>query len=1627
MPKPPRVFISYARQDGEAFAQALRERLEREEPALTLWLDRAQMEGGRSWWKQITDALDGVEFMVVVMTPAALTSLNTRKEWRYARQRGVCVYPVKGRRDAELDYKALPQWMRKAHFYDLEHEWETFLRYLKDSCRTTRVPFMAPDLPRSHVERPVELQALLGSVLDTRSENPIPGTVALHGAGGFGKTTLATALCHHDDVITVFDDGILWVTLGPKPDVLEGLTTLYAALTGNRLGFVDEEDAAHHLVEVLEDKSCLIVLDDVWDAASLKPFLRGGRDCTRLVTTRQFELAAEFRRIDAGEMAPPQAVQVLTARLETPPSDLRPFRELAKRMGAWPLMLALAGATLRQLMARRYTLEGALTHLDQALRHRGVVAFDQRNATERHQAISQTIEISLELLHEEERARFIEIAIFPPATSIPLTEVGTLWRMDDFDTEELVLQLDNLSLLRFDAPLRTLRVHDVMREYLASQVRDTKLLHSRLVGAWKDWYHLPDAYAWRWLSYHLTEAGRVEELERLLLDFDWLQAKLEAPGDAGLLSDYQLARKHSSLESPRLHPLRLLEEAIRLSAPALGRDKTQFAGQLCGRLLAHESAEVQAVLHKARQWAGAPWLRPLTQSLTSPGGPLLATLAGHEDALLAAAVTPDWSYAVSASADRTLKCWDLREGTERWTLRGHTDRVLQVAVTPDAQRAISSSLDRTLRLWDLESGKELRTIHAPPQLVSALAMTSDGRYAISGSEEQTLRLWDLESGKERWSRHGHTAPISEVFVTPDNQRVLSISDDLTLKVWDLESGAELHTISCYPLDSQFLALSTRDGQYAVAPYGEVLGVWNLQPDTGAVTDLEFLRGHSARVNAVAATPDERYIVSASSDGLLKVWDLKAKKEVRTLQGHTTGVRAVAVSPRGDQAVSAAEDGTLKVWSLETGTELRTLEGHGGQVNAVVLTPDGEQAISASTDQTLKVWLLGSGTERFTLRGHVAGVTHLAMLPDGQRVVSASEDGTLRIWDLETGRERAVLRGQGGPVVALTVAPDGRHAVSASDDGILRLWELEAGRELHSLRGHTGRVWALAITPDGQRIVSAARDDTVRVWSLHAGEALRLVELARGKGTESLLLDGHLWTLTMTPDGSSVFISNHYFGCQFVDVASGSITLISYFGRRSTFALTPDCRRALAAMGDATLTLWNLESGAELLSRHTRGGPLTAVTMTPNAQRALSFSKGAPPQLWNLEDGSVVDVDDLEVQGDVFGALLTPDGRRAIIRHVNSHSLLLFNLETKVSYTIPDSSRSFSGRVVFVKPDSRRALSVSDDQTLKMWDLESEPALQTRAEHRYAVEAVTVTPDGRHAVSAGAFELLKVWDLETGREFRSLPHPGTHINTLHATQDGQYLISISNKNSVKVWNMATGAELRTFRLDEGWALATRMTPDGRRAVSALDDGTLKVWDMESGREVVTFTGHLEENVLDSFSVFMLQGGRRIASATLDSLRVWDLECGEEVRSFALQETGLDIFTTIAVTPDGCRAVLNTYQGELPVLDLREGKVLFTLSGHTSLVNAAALTPDGRYLASVANDATLRLWDLEQQKPLAIFSGDDPLITCALAPAGTALIAGSMEGRVHLLRLQGQRRRNPSAFRHRPGRQRDGEYA
>lgn len=171
---------------------------------------------------------------------------------------------------------------------------------------------MVDDLPADFVPRPTEFEPLVQAILGAGSTVGI--TTALKGAGGFGKTTLARAVCHDPRGRQKFTDGVLWATLGEKPgevDLIQQMRDMMTRLTGQTPPELGLQALKTLWSEILGDKACLIVIDDAWRVGDLDPFMQGGPKAARLITTRSATILPSrtiARPVDA--MTTSEAVQV---------------------------------------------------------------------------------------------------------------------------------------------------------------------------------------------------------------------------------------------------------------------------------------------------------------------------------------------------------------------------------------------------------------------------------------------------------------------------------------------------------------------------------------------------------------------------------------------------------------------------------------------------------------------------------------------------------------------------------------------------------------------------------------------------------------------------------------------------------------------------------------------------------------------------------------------------------------------------------------------------------------------------------------------------------------------------------------------------------------------------------------------------------------------------------------------------------------------------------------------------------------------------------------------------------------------------------------------------------------------
>jgi hypothetical protein len=431
-PTSARVFVSYSRKDGAAFAASLRKKLLKQQ--LSVWQDIVALEGGRDWWSQIEDAIrsKALQHFVFVVTPAALASPVVRREIRLARQEGKTVSPVKGPDLGDLG--KVPRWFGNVYELDRPESLRAFIDRLQRDSQQKRVPMMAPEPPVDFVRRPGEFQALKAKLLDSKGD-AVAISAALKGAGGYGKTTLAKALAHDPDIQDAYFDGVLWVELGEKPDNLLGLIAdLITILTGAPPGLATIDAAAAALGEALGERRILMIVDDAWREQDLRPFLRGGSNTTRLITTRLSRVLPTnaFRQpVDA--MKGEEARELLASDLpkEQVLAQTKELSGLADRLGEWAQLLKLVNGFLRERVNEGgERLQGALADVNARLTEEGLVAFADDDEGDRSKAVARTINLSLELLDEKQRERLAELAGLPRGFGYPHKDCRALMARD---------------------------------------------------------------------------------------------------------------------------------------------------------------------------------------------------------------------------------------------------------------------------------------------------------------------------------------------------------------------------------------------------------------------------------------------------------------------------------------------------------------------------------------------------------------------------------------------------------------------------------------------------------------------------------------------------------------------------------------------------------------------------------------------------------------------------------------------------------------------------------------------------------------------------------------------------------------------------------------------------------------------------------------------------------------------------------------------------------------------------------------------------------------------------------------------------------------------------------------------
>ncbi|MEZ6091587.1 MAG: protein kinase [Pirellulaceae bacterium] len=716
-------------------------------------------------------------------------------------------------------------------------------------------------------------------------------------------------------------------------------------------------------------------------------------------------------------------------------------------------------------------------------------------------------------------------------------------------------------------------------------------------------------------------------------------------------------------------------------------------------------------------------------------------LVGHAAAVRSVSFASRGRLLISAGHDNTIRVWNSENGECIKVLRGHGLWVRDSRLSADGRTVVSAGYDETTRIWDIDGYEEMRVLRGKlldghDDAILSADLSPDASLVVTGSRDRTIKTWDATTGQPLQAfREGHAFLASNAIAVREGRLIASAAVDDTVRLWDGETGAELRLLKGTGRTAALAA--SRDGRWIL---------------TGGPKESNAEGNEREETDAINQ-PDQTWSA--------RLWNADTGKIVHELRGrHKAMVCCVAISPDAKQLFTGDFNGTGILWNAETGEFLRRLAFHQSKLLHARFTPDGQQLLTASLERGVLRWNLKTGevlADRTLL--HSEPIVAVASNRTARLLVTVAADQKVRIWDTQSDRVVRTIasRSDGGrmPIDGVAISPDDATVLTVSRErGTVRAFDVASGEEKLFPQsgeksgafidlGAQSRIWTACFLADSRHVMTVG-GDSLFVWEMNES----LPQFRRKQ--LSCSPHGGVSTVGFSPDASEV-VSGSWDSTanlwntktgqvrrKLVGKHSGPVHCATYSNRREQPLIA-------TASADATIVLWDAESGTFVQRLVGHAGPVNRVQFSADDRRLVSASDDGTVRVWNLQTGEATV---FKHSGPVLNAVFSPDGER-IATATADHMALLWDVGTR-SQIVELPGHTAAVTSIAISADGKRLLTGSEDFTSKLWDVSERGLLSggkellTLAAHTRELTSVGFSRDLRQVLTSSRDGTAIIW-------------------------------------------------------------------------------------------------------------------------------------------------------------------------------------------------------------------------------------------------------------------------------------------
>lgn len=611
--------------------------------------------------------------------------------------------------------------------------------------------------------------------------------------------------------------------------------------------------------------------------------------------------------------------------------------------------------------------------------------------------------------------------------------------------------------------------------------------------------------------------------------------------------------------------------------------------------------------------------------------------------------------------------------------------------------------------------------------------------------------------------------------------------------------------------------------------------------------------HRAPITAVAFDANGARIVTASSDGEVKLWSTSDMSAPLGDFEHDATITCAVFTNCGDALVIGDDKGDVSLYKSSPPHNLAAQFKHPSYIRSIVCAPQGELFATICTDTTVRLWKVSEAAQPFKLLTHEEQLRSLQFAPTADMIVTAGVAGRAYAWSTDTGLRLAATPRVQGPLRSAHLFPDGETILITAASGLVSRYPrtLSQGNILREPQGQP--LLAAMIDDAGERLLLVSRSD-LRVFQCGSrneggettvpGSTTGVAALSPlGSYIATATPEGpiDLWTTEGSPRRRASLAETatvqlvqfgpaaHHLVCAAGQIARawdvrGTDTQVDLAtGPLMSAALADDGETGIAVSDDQRVTYFRVNSAeADRLPAYTTDGSITAIAIGrqgaawSDREGHVYLAPGTQMNPLELDHTEFAPVCSLAINRD--GALLAignESGRVRVVRRDNA--------------IVGEWDLGFRSKSVHFSDNTGKLLVVGfqDATTCSIEDPRASP---TKLFDQQVVWATAT--DGRRAAFALADRALYGFDLRNGRQLADPIPLDVPVTLLRFSVDGSRLVGTTSDNRVHVWTIGSGVRLETELSHKAPVEQVCFCHDSS-ILATVSEGVVRLWDVVHG--------------------------------------------------------------------------------------------------------------------------------------------------------------------------------------------------